>query len=233
MRRTGSRRRISQYSRNPETGALSALSPASVEAGYSPEGCVVSPDGKDVYVANRYSNTVSEYSRNTTTGALDGALPSERRLRRRTDRPERSAPTARASTPPTPPRRPSPSTRATPQRAYSRRSPPPPSQRERTPTASSSAPTAKSVYATNYNSGTVSQYSRNSETGKLTALSPATVAAGTNPHDLAISPDGKSIYIANSASPGKVTLFTRNTTTGALTATPRRSQPANTPNASS
>lgn len=84
--------------------------------------------------------------------------------------------------------------------------------------ASSSAPTATMCTRRTFNSGTISQYSRNTETGKLTALSPATIAAGINPHDLAISPDGKSIYVANNSSAGTVTLFIRNTTTGKLTA---------------
>jgi Lactonase, 7-bladed beta-propeller len=64
----------------------------------------------------------------------------------------------------------------------------------------------------------VVQYARNAETGRLIALSPATVAAGINPHDLAISPDGESVYVANNASLGTVAQFMRNTATGALTA---------------
>ena len=46
-------------------------------------------------------------------------------------------------------------------------------------------------------SNAVSQYSRNLETGTLTALSPATVAAGTSPYGIAVSPDGLSAYVAN------------------------------------
>ena len=75
----------------------------------------------------------------------------------------------------------------------------------------------KNVYVTNYGSGTVSQYSRSTETGKLAALSPATVSAGGNPHDLAISPDGKSVYVANNLNPGTVSQFAR-AETGKLTA---------------
>ena len=64
---------ISEYSRNAETGVLTPL--ATVAAGEEPEGVVVSPDGKNVYVPDRFSNTVSQYSRNTTTGVLRALSP--------------------------------------------------------------------------------------------------------------------------------------------------------------
>ena len=43
-------------------------------------------------------------------------------------------------------------------------------------------------------------YSRDLATGLLTALSPATIDTGTNPYDIAISADGKSVYTANYSS---------------------------------
>ena len=49
-------------------------------------------------------------------------------------------------------------------------------------------------------------------------MSPATVTVGVNPHDPAISPDGKSVYVADSATQGRIAQFIRNTATGALTA---------------
>jgi DNA-binding beta-propeller fold protein YncE len=52
---------VSQYSRNTRTGQLTAMSPARVGAGVSPYGLAVSPDGRDVYVANEGSRSVSEY----------------------------------------------------------------------------------------------------------------------------------------------------------------------------
>src|ERR1019366_2238759 len=51
-------------------GTLTALSPATVGAGVGTARVAVSPDGKNVYVSNKESNTVSQYSRNTGTGEL-------------------------------------------------------------------------------------------------------------------------------------------------------------------
>jgi 6-phosphogluconolactonase (cycloisomerase 2 family) len=45
-------------------------------------------------------------------------------------------------------------------------------------------------------SGTVAQYTINSN-GTLSALSPATVAAGGDPNGVAVSPNGKYVYVAN------------------------------------
>jgi DNA-binding beta-propeller fold protein YncE len=61
------------------------------------------------------------------------------------------------------------------------------------------------VYVTNFGSNlvpsTVSQYETGAD-GQLSPLTPATVGAGFNPIGLAVSPDGKSVYVANSqASP--------------------------------
>ena len=61
---------MSQFSRNTGTGALTPLSPATVEAGKGSHGVAVSPDGKSAYVANYDSESLSQYSRNTETGAL-------------------------------------------------------------------------------------------------------------------------------------------------------------------
>ena len=55
-------------------------------------------------------------------------------------------------------------------------------------------------------------------TGTLTALSPATVATGSNPDGYsAISPDGTSVYVTNYMS-ANMSMYSRNTSTGALTA---------------
>jgi DNA-binding beta-propeller fold protein YncE len=54
---------VSQYSRDLETGKLTALSPASLAAGVSPYGIAVSPDGRSAYVANEGSDSISQYSR--------------------------------------------------------------------------------------------------------------------------------------------------------------------------
>jgi DNA-binding beta-propeller fold protein YncE len=50
------------------------------------------------------------------------------------------------------------------------------------------APDGTSAYVTG--GTTIWQYSINPATGRVTPKSPATVAAGRNPHDLAVAPDG-------------------------------------------
>jgi 6-phosphogluconolactonase (cycloisomerase 2 family) len=54
------------------------------------------------------------------------------------------------------------------------------------------------AYATNFGAtpGTVSQYSIG-VAGSLSALTPATVAAGTNPFSLSVEPTGQYVYVAN------------------------------------
>jgi YVTN family beta-propeller protein len=58
------------------------------------------------------------------------------------------------------------------------------------------AQAAPYVYVANADSNNVSQYSTDSA-GSLTPLSPATVAAGSSPRDVVVSPDGKSVYVTN------------------------------------
>ncbi len=82
--------------------------------------------------------------------------------------------------------------------------------------ATSSA--VRSAYVVNYlGAGTVSQYDLNLTTGELTAKSPVTVGAGTNPWDVALSPDGKSAYVTN-ATTNTVSQYYVDQGTGKLTA---------------
>jgi 6-phosphogluconolactonase (cycloisomerase 2 family) len=61
-------------------------------------------------------------------------------------------------------------------------------------------PNGKYLYVdNNSSSGTVAQYAINPN-GTLTALSPATVAAGSDPNGVAVTPNGKYVYLANYAS---------------------------------
>jgi YVTN family beta-propeller protein len=59
-------------------------------------------------------------------------------------------------------------------------------------------PDGKSVYVTNADDGTVSQYDVRAD-GTLTAKTPATVAAPGGPAGIAVSPDGKSVYVTDNA----------------------------------
>ena len=58
------------------------------------------------------------------------------------------------------------------------------------------SPDGESVYVTNAESDTVSQYDVGAG-GTLTPKTPATVAAGTSPDAVAVSPDGESVFVAN------------------------------------
>lgn len=53
--------------------------------------------------------------------------------------------------------------------------------------------------------------------GVLTALVSPTISAGTNPYDIAISPDGASVYVTNSGS-NTISMYSRDTSTGVLSA---------------
>ena len=58
-------------------------------------------------------------------------------------------------------------------------------------------PDGKSVYVTNQENDSVSQYDVNPLTGALSPKTPATVAAGREPHRVAVTPDGRHAYVTN------------------------------------
>jgi YVTN family beta-propeller protein len=60
------------------------------------------------------------------------------------------------------------------------------------------------VYVANGGSNNVSQY--DATAGGLTPLTPATVLAGQMPSEVAVSPDGKSVYVTNNGD-GTVSQF--------------------------
>ena len=140
---------VSQYSRNAE-GNLTALSPATVPAGFHPHDLAISPDGSDVYVAeSNFNGRVWRFVRDRASGALTtpnvvGALDVTEGV--------------------------------------------------------VVSPDGNNVYATNEQSNSVSQYSRDTATGALTKLSAPPIASGALPEGIAISPDGRNIYVANRGS---------------------------------
>lgn len=80
------------------------------------------------------------------------------------------------------------------------------------------SPDGKYVYTTHDANQKVYWFSRDFTTGKLTAA--GNISTGVDPRDIAISPDGTSVYVANyglqSSSSGSITQYTRNASTGAL-----------------
>ncbi len=88
------------------------------------------------------------------------------------------------------------------------------------------SPDGRSAYVANFMTlyfASISQYDIDPATGALTAKSPPTVAADGMPNGIAVSPDGKSAYVANMGSAsndawvGSVTQYDIDSTTGALT----------------
>jgi YVTN family beta-propeller protein len=58
-------------------------------------------------------------------------------------------------------------------------------------------PDGRSVYVTNVNDSTVSQYDVDPVSGALSPKTPATVASRLFPNGVAVTPDGKSVYVTN------------------------------------
>ncbi len=195
---------VSQYSRNTVTGELKALANATVGAGASAHGIVVSADGKNVYVANFVEGTVSEYARNEASGELTvlgttegGGNPHDLAIS-----PDGASVYVADST-------------ESGEVLEMTRNTATGLLTELTTIEAGAftecivvSPDGNSVYATNEVSGSVSQYSRDTGTGALTALTPASIGAGLAPEGIAVSSDSKSVYVANHES-GSVSQYSR------------------------
>ena len=84
------------------------------------------------------------------------------------------------------------------------------------------APDGKSAYVADYYAHAISQYAISPATGKLTAMSPATVKTPGSPGTIAVAPDGKYAYIADVTprTADNVLQYRINPTTGALRSRP-------------
>jgi DNA-binding beta-propeller fold protein YncE len=189
---------VSQY--NAAGGALAPLSPATVATGNQPIGVAVSPDSKNVYVTTNFPvATILQYavgpdgtltlksSATVPVGALPGSLavsPNGQSMYVINDGPaellQYSVQADGSLTPKSPltvPTGPGPDNLAV-------------------------SPDSRSVYVVNTVSGlsTVSQYTAAAD-GTLTPKSPPTVPTGSTqsaePFGIAVSPDGKSVYVAD------------------------------------
>ncbi len=190
---------VSMYSRNMSTGALTALATPTIAAGTTPVNIVVSPDGASVYVAHYGSSNIYMYSR----GAYGGALGFEAGTNESTIVMGTGASASVSLA-----RDPNVSITALSSNGVGSN-----------PLSVTISADGTSVYAANYDSDTVSMFSRDTSTGALTALGTRDIATGVQPYAIAISPDGTSAYVANSSSTASsVSLYSRNTGTGALTA---------------
>ncbi len=152
-----------------------------------PKSLVVSPDGSNVYAADEGASTIDVFSRN----ALSGMLTLSTCVGQHTG-----------------------CEKTTPEKAVER------------PEAIAVSPDGENVYAGSVGSNAVVEFSRNPSNGELTYMGctgqlsgcthTAPSEAVTGPASIAISPDGKSVYVA-SENASAVAEFARNTSTGALT----------------
>ncbi len=190
---------IAVMSRDGTTGALTQLAGTSgcVQEGVGPDGCfaavglsnpvgaAVSPDGKSVYAVSNISSAIAEFSR-----AVDGSLT------------QLSAPNSCIGADAA-------CTAGTHLNAAY---------------AVVVSPDNKNVYVAAFNSNAIVTFSRDTSTGALTqgacinqdgsgGCSAATGIDG--PVSLAMSPNGKNLYVASYNTP-EIALFKRDTTTGAL-----------------
>ena len=64
------------------------------------------------------------------------------------------------------------------------------------PRSLDTTPNGRRVYAADYDGASVHQFAADAD-GRLTPLSPATVASGFSPYDLVVSPDGTSVFVVS------------------------------------
>ena len=197
---------VARFNRNTTTGALTqpagsagcvsedGTGPCANGHGlFGPVDVAVSPDGKSVYVASNSTYGVARFNRNTTTGALTqpagaGGCVSE----------TGTGPCANG-------------------------------HGLSGPYGIAVSPDGKSVYIGSFSSDAVARLNRNTTTGALTqpagsagcvsedGTGPCANGHGlSNPYGIAVSPNGKSVYVTSNTS-NAVARFNRNTTTGALT----------------
>jgi trimeric autotransporter adhesin len=213
---------LRQYSRNTSTMLMTSV--ATIATGNTPQAVRLVPDGTSVYAANYLGNTLSQYSRNTSTGTLTALSP--------------STISTGASSNPT-------SIATSPDGAYvyascngsgliaqfSRNTSTGLLAALSPATISAGiagnvqgmvlSPAGDYAYcATNDISGNglIAQFSRNTSTGLLAALSPATISTSdANAREVIVSADGKSVYVTN-LSGGDLAQFSRDTSTGLLSA---------------
>lgn len=171
---------LSTFARNSVSGALTFVdaiydTDGGVDGLGGPRSIVVSPDGKNLYVAAHDDNKVSVYSRNSETGAASFLAVYE----------EGDQGVEELSR----------------------------------PHALALSPDGKHLYVALW-SNDVIVFARNAQTGLLTYKSKLSYLTGetskTSPRALALSPDGEFLYIA-SANNDAISVFSRNPQTGKLT----------------
>lgn len=230
---------ISMYTINRATGVLTPTTPATVAAGWFPQGIAIDPLGRFVYTANSDDGTVSMFTINQTTGVLTPTTPASvpiriassllsspgfltvdptgRFLYTTTYLSEGAAvfmftinQTTGVLTP------------TSPATVYTGGS----------PFQVLVAPNGKFAYVVDNSSSSgetfgVWQYTINSTTGVLTPNTPAAVAAGNAPTEIAIDPSSRFAYVVNRLD-NTVSMYTIDPTSGNLTLNATAANPTGT-----
>jgi DNA-binding beta-propeller fold protein YncE len=183
---------VTVFARSTATGQLTFQE--EVAAGTSAHDVLVSPDGKDVYVANYNENTISEYERSSSTGSL---VPLGAQATVSLD----SHPHGLAISPDGHTLYVTESQQNGKVVWFTRSSSGVLENKQYVKAGEYTESVAVSadglnVYATNYAAGAITQYARSASTGALSALAEGSVGAGTNPEGIALSADGLNAYVA-------------------------------------
>jgi DNA-binding beta-propeller fold protein YncE len=184
---------VTVFARNTGNGQLTFQE--EVAAGTSAHDVLVSPDGKDVYVANYTENTVSEYERNASTGSI---APLGAQATVSLD----SHPHGLAISPDGHTLYVTESQQNGKVVWFTRSSAGVLENKQYVKAGEYTEGVAVSadgldVYATNYGSGAITQYARSASTGALSALTEGSVTAGSDPEGIALSADGANAYVAD------------------------------------
>jgi DNA-binding beta-propeller fold protein YncE len=212
---------VSAYTINSATGALSAVAGSPFAAGDSPVAVIVDPTGRFAYVVNQTGNNVSAYRINSSTGALRAVAgspfetgnnpfsvavdPSGRFAYVVNDNDDTvSAYTVNSST------------------GALRAIHGSPFRVGNYPDSVSVDPSGRFAYVANNGASvsraSVSAFTINNTTGKLSKVSGSPFAAEIQAQAVAVDPSGRFAYVTNGGGGGTVSAYSINSSTGALKA---------------
>jgi 6-phosphogluconolactonase (cycloisomerase 2 family) len=200
---------VSMFTINSSTGVLTPTTPAAVPAGWSPGFVTVHPSGKFAYASNQDDDTISMYTINSTTGILTPMIP------------------AAVSAGPSPfgiTLDPSGKFAFVPD-AYSQPNnfvqqytvdsitgvliPNGSATSGNGSTSVAVDPSSKFAYVVNRDDNTVSMFTINPTTGRLTPNTPPTIATGQEPFGIVVDPSGNFAYVSNQNS-SSISIYTLN-----------------------
>jgi 6-phosphogluconolactonase (cycloisomerase 2 family) len=222
---------ISMYGADSCSGALTALTPATVSTGvdngFNAEEMAIDPTGKFLYVANLGSNatdaaTVSMFTINPTTGMLTANTPAQvptgffpqgiaasSNFVYTANSDDNSVSMFTINTGSGVLTALTPSEMIVPPICTS-------CSLESSPDFVTVGPSGQFLYVTDQDNGSISTFAINAQTGALTPTNPAGIVAGIDPWKVTFDPTGKFAYVADEDA-NRVWMFTVDATSGTLT----------------